>query len=132
MSNSSPDYRHRWLLALAWVLLCALIMALQWWQAHARQEQEQLQLTQTVQRQMLEKVAQHKAHLTALTAVAPLDAAKESSALQHIAQSVQTIYPRVQEIQLVTAATPATGSCRDPAVAQTASSAGTASQRQPA
>ncbi|WP_314972869.1 ATP-binding protein [Comamonas testosteroni] len=120
MSNSSPDYRHRWLLALAWVLLCALIMALQWWQAHARQEQEQLQLTQTVQRQMLEKVAQHKAHLTALTAVAPLDAAKESSALQHIAQSVQTIYPRVQEIQLVTAATPATGSCRDPAVAQAA------------
>ncbi|WP_043007542.1 sensor histidine kinase [Comamonas testosteroni] len=120
MSNSSPDYRHRWLLALAWGLLCALILALQWWQAHARQEQEQLQLTQTVQRQMLEKVAQHKAHLTALTAVAPLDAAKESSALQHIAQSVQAIYPRVQEIQLVTAATPATGSCRDPAVAQTA------------
>lgn len=120
MSNASPDDRHRWLLALAWGLLCALILALQWWQAHARQEQEQLQLTQTVQRQMLEKVAQHKAHLTALTAVAPLDAAKESSALQHIAQSVQTIYPRVQEIQLVTAATPATGSCRAPAVAQTA------------
>jgi hypothetical protein len=100
--------------------LCALILALQWWQAHVRQQQEQLQLTQTVQRQMLEKVAQHKAHLTALTAVAPLDAARESSALQHIAQSVQTIYPRVQEIQAVTAATPATGSCRDPAVAQTA------------
>ena len=109
-----------------------MILALQWWQAHARQQQEQLQLTQTVQRRTLEKVAQHKAHLTALTAVAPLDAAKESSALPHIAQSVQTIYPRVQEIQRVTAATPVTGSCRDPAVARTASSAGTVSQRQPA
>lgn len=105
-----------------------MILALQWWQADAQQQQ----LTQTVQRRMLKKVAQHKAHLTALTAVAPLDAAKESSALPHIAQSVQTIYPRVQEIQRVTAATPATGGCRDPAVAQTASSAGTASQRQPA
>ena len=120
MSITSPDSRRRWLLALAWALLCALMLALQWWQAHAQQQREQFQLTQTVQRQMLEKVAQHKAHLTALTAVAPLQATEESSALSRVAQSIKTIYPRIQEIQLVTPATPATGSCLVPAVAQAA------------
>ena len=120
MSITSPDSRRRWLLALAWALLCALMLALQWWQAHAQQQREQFQLSQTVQRQMLEKVAQHKAHLTALTAVAPLQATEESSALSRVAQSIKTIYPRIQEIQLVTPATPATGSCLVPAVAQAA------------
>ncbi|MEF9948155.1 MAG: two-component sensor histidine kinase, partial [Comamonas sp.] len=96
MSITSPDSRRRWLLALAWALLCALMLALQWWQAHAQQQREQLQLTQAVQRQMLEKVAQHKAHLTALTAVAPLQATEESSALSRVAQSIKTIYPRIQ------------------------------------
>ena len=120
MRITSPDSRRRWLLALAWALLCALMLALQWWQAHAQQQREQFQLTQIVQRQMLEKVAQHKAHLTALTAVAPLQATEESSALSRVAQSIKTIYPRIQEIQLVTPATPATGSCLVPAVAQAA------------
>lgn len=120
MTTTSLDSRRRWLLALAWALLFALILALQWWQAHAQQQHEQLRLTQAVQRQMLEKIAQHKAHLTALTAVAPLQAAEPSSALRRVARSVETIYPRIQEIQLVTADTPATGSCQVPAAAQTA------------
>lgn len=120
MSNLSPDSRRRCLLALAWALLCALMLSLQWWQAHAQQQREQLRLTQSVQRQMLEKVAQHKAHLTALTAVAPLQAGEESSALRRVAKSIETIYPRIQEVQLVTAATPATGSCQVPAAAATA------------
>ncbi|MBV8247976.1 MAG: two-component sensor histidine kinase [Comamonas sp.] len=112
MPTSPPDSRRRRLLALAWVLLCALLLSLQWWQAHEQRQRQQAWLAQSVQRQMLEKLAQHKAHLTALTALAPLQAGGEASALQRVAKSIETIYPRIEEIELVTAATPATGSCR--------------------
>lgn len=119
--SQATSHTHRYgLLTLAWGLLCALLVGLQWWQAHAQQQQAQAQLGQSLQRQMLEKVAQHKAHLTALTAVAALQSPDASSALQHVVRSIEAIYPRIQEVQLVTSGHPATGSCLNPAVTQAA------------
>lgn len=119
--SQATSHTHRYgLLTLAWGLLCALLVGLQWWQAHNQQQQAQAQLGQSLQRQMLEKVAQHKAHLTALTAVAALQSPDALSALQHVVRSIEAIYPRIQEVQLVTPSHPATGSCLNPAVIQAA------------
>ena len=118
-SSSAPVARHPWWLGGLWLLTAALLLGLQIWQERLNTQRQQTELTQTVQSQMLEKIAQHKAHLTALTALAPL--AHESTALQRVAHSIATIYPRIEAIDLVTASQPATGSCQLPAAEQLAS-----------
>lgn len=112
-----------WLL-LAWLLVFSLAAGFQWWQARAAQQRQQLQLTETVQRQMLEKIAQHKAHLTALAALAALrDSNGQPAAMQQVARSIELMYPRIEQIELV-AASAAPGdpldTCRNPAAAHTA------------
>ena len=62
--------RHPWWLGGLWLLTTALLLGLQIWQERLNTQRQQTELTQTVQSQMLEKIAQHKAHLTALTALA--------------------------------------------------------------
>ncbi|MDR0215985.1 MAG: two-component sensor histidine kinase [Comamonas sp.] len=108
---------------MLWLLVTALLLGLQLWQHRLQTQRQQTELAQTVQRQMLEKIAQHKAHLTALTALAPLQSAQNTdqpNALKRVAQSIATIYPRIESIDLITASRPASGSCGLPAAMQLA------------
>ncbi|WP_417285077.1 sensor histidine kinase [Comamonas sp.] len=116
-----------WLL-LAWLLVFLLSSGFQWWQERAKQQRQQLQLTEAVQRQMLEKIAQHKAHLTALASLAALkDASGQPAAMRQVARSIALMYPRIEQIELVTTAHTASGDaldqssgdCRSPAAART-------------
>ncbi|RGE45418.1 two-component sensor histidine kinase [Comamonas testosteroni] len=121
-TTASPSPTQRpWRLAGLWLLTGAVLLGAQVCQHRLEAQSQQAELTQTVQRQMLEKIAQHKAHLTALTALAPLQAEHESRPLQRVAQSIATIYPRIEAIDLITDLQPATGSCAVPEAAQLAS-----------
>ena len=124
------SFRRALPLVLAWALIFAAVCAVQWWQADAQQQGQRQQLAQAVQRQLLEKVAQHSAHLTGLAALAPLTAAApgQPSALEQVSQSILNFYPRIRQIELVpptaepglTNRTPGDelDSCRLPASAQ--------------
>ena len=111
----TQDTRRRLVLALIWVALFAGICTLQWWQAQTQQRQQQQLLTETVQRQLLEKVAQHSAHLTALAALAPLPKVEgQPFALTQVAQSIQTFYPRIEHIALLSPGDKSADSCSQP------------------
>lgn len=111
------DARRRLVLAFAWALLFLGLCGGQWWQSHAQRQRQQLQTAEAVQRQLLEKAAQHSAHLTSLAALIGLPAA-----LQQVAQSIQTFYPRIEHIALIGPAEGDTDddSCRQTPAAQAA------------
>lgn len=114
------DARRRLVLAFAWALLWLGLCGGQWWQSHAQRQRQQMQSAEAVQRQLLEKTAQHSAHLTSLAALIGLPAA-----LQQVAQSIQTFYPRIEHIALIGPAQASEGnaagdSCRQTAAARIA------------
>ena len=104
MLKSEPgiqDRATRGILALGWIVLVAAALTLTVAVGRGRLLAELSDAATVLHRQLSQRVDQHDAHLTALSAVAISEGTGESDVFQQVAATIVHFYPRITAVDLV-------------------------------